>query len=93
VNDAPEVFPALSVQVPLTDVPPVSGPLYVLFGLHEATPDVASLPFQVTSTLDFSQPFAFGPGVGDGVVDGGVESYFSPKLVGVLFPAASEHEP
>ena len=87
------MFPALSVQVPLTAVPPVSGPLYVLFGLHEAMPEVASAPFQVTSTFDFSQPFAFGAGLGDGVVNGGVESYFNTKAVGVLFPATSEQEP
>ena len=65
----------------------------MLFGLQEAIPEVASVPLQVTSTFEFSQPFAFGAGLGDGVVTGGAESYFSPKLVVVLFPAASVHEP
>jgi hypothetical protein len=93
VNEVPELLPALSVQVPLTTVPAVSGPLYVLFGLQEAMPEVASAPFQETSTFELSQPFAFGAGLGEAVVTGGDESYFRPKLVVVLFPAASVHDP
>jgi hypothetical protein len=83
----------LSVQLPFTVVPAVSGPAYVVFGVHEATPDVASAPFQVTSGFAFTQPFAFGAGFGEGVTTGGAESYFSPKLAVALLPAASVHEP
>ena len=46
----------------------------MLFGLQELIPDVASEPFQLTSTFELSQPFAFGAGLGDGVVVGAVES-------------------
>ena len=69
-----EVFPALSVQLPLSVVPEVSGPLYVLFELHDAVPEVASDPFHDTSTDELSHPFAFGDGLGVASVDGGVES-------------------
>jgi hypothetical protein len=69
-----EVFPALSVQLPLSVVPEVSGPLYVLFELHEAVPEVASDPFHDTSTVELSQPFVFGAGLGVARVDGAVES-------------------
>lgn len=69
-----EVFPALSVQLPLSVVLLVSGPLYVLFELHDAVPEVASDPFQDTSTVELSHPFAFGDGLGVPSVDGGVES-------------------
>jgi hypothetical protein len=81
------------VQVPLTAVPAVSGPLYVLFGLQEEMPDVASDPFQVTSTFELSQPLPFGAGLGEGVVTGGFESYFRPKVPEAVFPATSVHEP
>jgi hypothetical protein len=73
-NVADELFPAMSVQVPLSVDAAVSGPLYVLCGSQPARPDSASAPFQVTCTPDFSQPFAFGAGLGAAVVDGGVES-------------------
>jgi hypothetical protein len=46
----------------------------VLFGLQELIPEVASEPFQLTSTFELSQPFAFGAGLGEGVVVGPVES-------------------
>ena len=52
----------------------VSGPLYVLFELHDAVPEVASDPFHDTSTDELSHPFAFGDGLGVASVDGGVES-------------------
>jgi hypothetical protein len=73
-NVVDELFPAMSVQLPLSVDPAVSGPLYVLFGSQPARPERASAPFQVTWTPDFSQPFAFGDGLGDAAVDGGVES-------------------
>ena len=93
MNPAFEVFPALSVQLPLMVVPDVSCPPYVVFGVHDAMPEVESEPFQVTSGFELSQPNPFGAGLGAGVVAGGVESYFSPRSRGVLFPAASLHEP
>jgi hypothetical protein len=48
----------------------------VLFGLQLATPDIASDAFHEISiaVVVFSQPFAFGEGLGAGVVAGGVES-------------------
>jgi hypothetical protein len=64
----------LSVQLPPRVAPAVSGPLYVLFELHDAVPEVASDPFHDTSTVEFSQPFAFGAGLGVAEVAGGVES-------------------
>ena len=74
VKLAVEVFPELSVQLPLSAAPGVSGPLYVLFELHEAIPEVASDPFHDTLTVELSQPFAFGAGLGAAEVAGGVES-------------------
>ena len=73
-NAADELFPAMSVQLPLSVDAAVSGPLYVLFGSQLAKPDSASEPFQVTWTPDFSHPFALGSGLGAAVVDGGIES-------------------
>jgi hypothetical protein len=69
------VFPARSVQLPVTVVPLVSPPLYVVAPSHDAIPEVASEPRQLTWTGTLlTQPFPFGAGLGDGVVVGAVES-------------------
>jgi hypothetical protein len=53
------VFPAASVQVPLTDALLESGPEYVV-DVQTAIPDVASVPANDTATPWLYQPFASG---------------------------------
>jgi hypothetical protein len=50
----------LSVHVPLTVAEPESGPEYVVL-VHDAIPDIASVPVVVTPTAWLYQPFASGP--------------------------------
>ena len=50
-----DVFPALSVQLPLALALAESGPVYVS-EVHESIPDVASLPLQTIPTLLLNQP-------------------------------------
>src|SRR4029450_5819971 len=69
-------FPALSVQIPLTEAAPVSGPEYVVC-VHVSTPDIASVPLKPTETAWLYQPFASGLRPGPPPRGGGVESYFS----------------
>jgi len=52
---AAEVFPALSVQVPLALALAESGPVYVI-ELHESIPEVGSLPLQLIPTEALNQP-------------------------------------
>jgi hypothetical protein len=54
---AAETLPALSVQVPVADAEPESGPEYVRL-VQEAIPEVASVPETATSTAWLYQPFA-----------------------------------
>ena len=54
-----------------------------------ATPEVASVPFQVTVTGLLYQPFAFGALSGLGANTGAVESYLSGKEVEAELPAWS----
>src|SRR6266513_2933866 len=56
---AVETFPALSVQVPVAEAEPESGPEYVRL-VQEAIPDVASVPATVTPTAWLYHPFASG---------------------------------
>src|SRR5438094_3592593 len=58
---AGSTLPALSVQEPLTEVLPVSGPENVFCGVQEAIPDVPSVPPNDTVTGLSYQPFASGP--------------------------------
>jgi len=59
-----------------------------------ASPEVLSLPFQVTVTGFRYQPFAFGARSALGAKTGGVESYLSGKETGAeLLPALSVHVP
>jgi hypothetical protein len=51
---AAEVFPALSVQVPLALALAESGPVYVI-ELHESIPEVGSLPLQLMPTEALNQ--------------------------------------
>src|SRR5215211_7035990 len=73
-NVSAELFPALSVQLPVSFVPLVSGPLYEAGAWQDAMPEVASMPLQVTVTGVLSQPFAFGAGDGVASVAGAVAS-------------------
>jgi len=79
-------LPALSVQLPLWLAPVVSGPAYVRFALHEATPEVASVPLQVSSTPVRYQPWEFGGRPADTLVAGGVASILSVRVVMVVVP-------
>ena len=88
-----ELFPARSVQLPLTDVPFVSGPLYGSAESQDAIPEVASLPCQPTERGALNQPFALGAGVGEAWVVGGVESYLRRTSSEELFPALSVQLP
>src|ERR671922_843221 len=73
-SDAGAVFPALSLHVPLTVVPAVSGPAYVASGEQESTPDVPSVPVKPPWSAWLYQPFASTPRDGVAVADGGVLS-------------------
>ena len=55
--DAALTFPASSRQVPETEAPPESGPLYEAV-LHDAIPEIASDPPNESVTGLLNQPFA-----------------------------------
>src|SRR5436189_456802 len=59
VATGPLVFPALSLQVPLTEAPPLSGPEYVTC-VQDAMPEGASLPPYCTVSGWLYQPFKSG---------------------------------
>ena len=58
------MLPATSVHVPLTEALPLSGPLKVV-DVHEAIPEVASLPVKDTVTGALYQPLPFGARSGE----------------------------
>src|SRR5919108_2329005 len=91
-RDADAVFPALSLHVPLTVVPAVSGPAYVASGEQESSPDVPSLPVKPTLSAWLYQPFASAPRDGVAVADGGVLSILNVLETVVTPPSLSaEH--
>jgi hypothetical protein len=63
------------VQLPSTDTPPVSGPLYVPPPEHPARPEVASSPETETATGRLYQPSLSGPRSGVALTAGGEESF------------------
>ncbi len=79
------------MHVPVTDwfVPSVES-VVGAGRLPEANPETLSAHWKLTVTLVLFQPFAFGPGVRDGVIVGGV---LSSSIVSVFgdstFPALS----
>jgi hypothetical protein len=89
-----DTFPALSVQVPLTDADAESGPLK-LDDVQEAIPEVVSAPETVMPTGWLYQPFESGArtaAIADAL--GGVESYLKDRESGAdTFPALSVHVP
>src|SRR4029453_9283809 len=66
----PVTLPATSVQLPLAIAVALSGPPYVL-ELHEAMPEVTSLPLQSIRPQWLYQPFWSGLRAGVGGVRGG----------------------
>jgi hypothetical protein len=90
VNDPPLAeLPALSTHDPLKLPLAVSGPLYDS-ELHEAMPDVASLPFTVIESGWLYQPFASGPRALTPEITGGVESFFTVAVaLDVVLPPES----
>ena len=62
--------------------------------MHDAIPEVASLPAKETVIGFEYQPFASGPRASDAPAAGAVASYLSAKARGALvLPAASRHTP
>src|SRR5215475_990008 len=89
---AGSTLPALSVQEPLTAALPVSGPEYVFCGVHDAIPDMPSVPPKETVTGWSYQPFASGPRPSVAEAFGAVESYASGNAAVATLPALSWHE-
>src|SRR5215471_12993433 len=86
-------FPAASLQEPETLAPPSSGPEYVA-EVHEAIPEVASVPAKATATGWLYQPFASGARPALALTFGAVPSYFRPRLAGAeTLPALSVQVP
>jgi hypothetical protein len=86
---AGSTLPALSVHEPLTAALPVSGPEYVFCVVHEAIPDVTSVPPKETVTGWSYQPFASGPRPSVAEASGAVESYASGNAPVPTLPALS----
>ena len=62
--------------------------------MHDAIPEVASLPAKETVIGFEYQPFASGPRASDAPAAGAVASYLSANASGALvLPAASRHTP
>src|SRR5436190_23838135 len=85
-------LPGLSMQVPLTDAAPVSGPEYVVC-VHVSTPEVASVPEKPIATAWLYQSFASALRPALAAAVGGVESYLTGKEAVPTLPALSRHEP
>lgn len=92
-KDVDAELPAWSVQVALNVALALSPELYVEELGQLASPDVASLPCQVTVTGLLYQPLAFGLRSGVGLSAGAVESYLSGKVFEPTLPALSVHVP
>jgi hypothetical protein len=86
-------LPASSWHEPSTEALPVSGPEYVRGALQEAMPDKPSTALKETVREWLYQPFESAVRPGVAVTSGGLESYFSPNVRDVVFPALSVHEP
>ena len=87
-------LPALSVHSPATPADPESGPAYVAAAVHDAIPEVASLPANEIATGFAYHPFASGARPSDALAEGGVASYSSVSCAGALvLPAASRQLP
>src|SRR5207248_6486683 len=87
---ADDWLPAWSVHAPVSEIPALSGPWYCTGLLHDAMPEVASVPANLTETGWLYQPCAFGGRAGAASVEGGVASYFSDSAAGALtLPAMS----
>jgi hypothetical protein len=67
-------FPALSVQDPLTDAVPLSGPLYVTAGVQESTPENMSVPLTLNVIGALYQSARLGDDCGTSVTTGAVLS-------------------
>ena len=74
VSDAEPVFPAPSVQDPVSFTPVPSGPEYVP-AVHELMPEGPPSPLKLAATGLVYQPFASGAREIDPVTAGGVESF------------------
>jgi hypothetical protein len=74
VNVSEELLPALSVQLPTSAVPVVSGPSYDSLALQAASPDVASLPTHSIDNAARYQPAALGGRFGVAAVVGATVS-------------------
>src|SRR5260221_9935358 len=87
-------LPAWSVQVPVIVAAVVSGPAKRTGAVHEPTPDVASVPANVTETGWLYQPLFVGALPGEAVTVGGVAAYFIATDPGPLtLPGLSPHAP
>ncbi|MGZ4332861.1 MAG: hypothetical protein ACXVRJ_01120 [Gaiellaceae bacterium] len=60
---------------------------------QDPRPEVPSAPAKLTFNGRLYQPFESGARAGVTLTEGGVESYSSPNVRDVVFPAASVHEP
>lgn len=90
---AEALLPALSVQVPVMDCPAPSVLSVVELG-EELTPESASVHVKLTVTGPLFQPKAFGPGLAEPVMTGGVLSILTPLTVkDAEFPARSVAAP
>ena len=93
-NDPEPVYPALSRQLPATDVDALSGPAWVLAASHVARPEIASLPVKLTPSEWLYQPFTSAARAGEAVTCGAVASYLRPNWLEELrLPARSPQDP
>lgn len=88
------VLPAWSVHVPETDAEALSGSEYVTGAVHDAIPDIASVPANVNCTACEYHPSLSAARAGVAVTDGGVASYLIWNAPGLLvLPALSRQTP
>jgi hypothetical protein len=83
----------LSTQVPEMDAFGLRGPRYRTACVQDPTPEVASVPANVTVTGRLYQPFESGGRSGVAVTVGAVASYWSASDAPPELPARSVHEP
>ena len=88
------MFPAWSTHEPAADADALSGPEYVTGAVHDAIPDIESVPANETCTACEYQPLSSGARAGVAVTVGAVESYFTANAAALLvLPALSLHTP
>ncbi len=75
------LLPALSLQVPVTVAPPLSGPPYVPPPVQDATPEAPSSPETPTSTGFVYHPLESGSRAGETLTPGGEESFLTVTLL------------